>query len=75
VIVSRFFVLPGTGSTTVRTQDGVPRGTFFSKNVLPSTPSGQRFRVRARSRRCGRSTSETAVTYASTSPLVVPVDG
>ncbi len=39
-IVSRFMVLPGTGRVTVRTQSGVPRGAFFSKNEGPSTPLG-----------------------------------
>ena len=31
---------PGEGSTSMRTQSGVPRGAFFSKNACPSTPSG-----------------------------------
>ncbi len=39
-IVSRFIVEPGTGSVTVRTQDGVPRAAFFSKKNFASTPLG-----------------------------------
>ncbi len=38
-----------------------PAGAFFSKNELPSTPLGNRIRVSARSRRCGRMTPEIRV--------------
>lgn len=39
-MVSRFFVLPGTGSRTLRTHAGVCSGAFFSKKLVPSTPFG-----------------------------------
>ena len=39
-MVSRFFVEPGTGRFSVRTQDGVDFEAFFSKKNLPSTPFG-----------------------------------
>ena len=58
---SRSFVLPGAGRARRRTQSGVPCGMFFSKNVCPFTPSGQRFRVTGRSRRCGSSSPDAAV--------------
>ncbi len=44
---------PVVGTVTVRTQDGVPPGTFFSKNDCSLVPLGQRIRVTARSARCG----------------------
>ncbi len=47
---------PVVGTVTVRTQDGVPPGTFFSKKLMSCTPCGQRIRVTARSFRCGSST-------------------
>ncbi|MCQ0019450.1 hypothetical protein LUX39_41445 [Actinomadura madurae] len=51
--VSRPVELPGVGIVAVRTQSGVWEGAFFSKNLPPSTPSGHRIRVAARSFRCG----------------------
>ena len=47
---------PVVGTVAVRTHDGVPAGTFFSKNDCSLVPLGQRIRVTARSRRCGSST-------------------
>ena len=44
---------PVVGTLTVRTHDGVPWGTFFSKKLPSATPCGQRMRVTARSARCG----------------------
>ena len=52
---------PVVGTVTVRTQDGVPAGTFFSKKLCPPVPCGQRIRVTARSRRCG---SRVGATWA-----------
>ena len=43
--------LPVVGTVTVRTHDGVPAGTFFSKKLRSCTPWGQRILVTARSRR------------------------
>jgi hypothetical protein len=45
--------LPVVGTVTVRTQDGVPPGAFFSKKLMSSTPCGHRIRVTARLARCG----------------------
>ena len=41
------------GSITVRTQLGVPPGTFFSKKDLSPVPCGHRIRVTARSASTG----------------------
>ncbi len=49
---------PVVGTVTVRTQDGVPPGTFFSKKLMSWTPCGHRMRVTARSLRCGSITGE-----------------
>jgi hypothetical protein len=49
---------PVVGTVAVRTQDGVPGGTFFSKKLLSCTPCGQRIRVTGRSRRCGSRVGE-----------------
>ena len=59
--VSRFFDDPGTGSRTVCTQDGTPRGAFFSKKPWASTPSGYRILVTGRPVRCGSSTGAIRV--------------
>ena len=50
---------PVVGTVAVRTQEGVPAGTFFSKKLGPSTPCGQRIRVTQRSLRCGSITGAT----------------
>ena len=50
---------PVVGTVTVRTHDGVPPGTFFSKNDCSLVPLGQRIRVTARSARCGSITAAT----------------
>jgi hypothetical protein len=60
---------------TVRTQSGVPRGTFFSKNGWAPTPSGQRLRVIGRSAMCASIGSATATKWSMTSPLVKPLAG
>ena len=54
-----FVRLPDVGTFTVRTQDGVPPGVFFSKKDLSPVPCGQRIRVTARSARCGSITGAT----------------
>ena len=50
---------PVVGTVAVRTHEGVPPGTFFSKNDLSPVPCGQRIRVTARSARCGSITGAT----------------
>jgi hypothetical protein len=47
---------PVVGTSAVRTHDGVPAGTFFSKKLIVCTPWGQRIRVTGRPARCGSST-------------------
>jgi hypothetical protein len=43
---------PLLGSRTVRSHSGACEGAFFSKNLSPATPSGNRTNVTGRSARC-----------------------